>query len=138
MSYWPSSFYEEVKEHYSLHPNLAILWQPLTKIIWDLLYFHEKVLNNDRIVQRYQGFPFFPGPVLCKVWKSYFRPWWPGTTKQTCDQHWIMGRVQVSLFLWLIVAENIVNWLPVTKSIFDSNSVKEYSALNMSSGSFKF
>ena len=28
-----------------------------------------------------------PGSMLCQVWKSYAKQWWPEMTKQTCNQH---------------------------------------------------
>ena len=41
--------------------------------------------------------------MLCQVWKSYVRQWWPGMSIRTCNQHWIRGQgVRVSQFLWLI------------------------------------
>ena len=55
------------------------------------LYFHEKVLKNVRLAQRYLEFHFPSGSMLCQVGKSYTRQWWPGMSKQTCYQHWIRG-----------------------------------------------
>ena len=73
-------------------------------IYQDSLYFHEKVLKNVRLAQRYSEFPFPPGSMLHQVRKNYARQWRPRMTNQTCNQHWIkMQGVQVSLFLWLIV-----------------------------------
>ena len=80
------------------------------KKFWDSLYFHEKVLKNVRLHQIYIEFPLPAGSILCQVWKSYARLWWPSKlemTKQTCNQHWIRRQdVQVSLFLWLTVGTN--------------------------------
>ena len=30
-----------------------------------------------------------PSSMLCQVWESYARLWWPGMTKKTCNHHWI-------------------------------------------------
>ena len=42
LSYWPSGFYEELKEHYTIHLNSPILWQSVTKYIIETRYIFIK------------------------------------------------------------------------------------------------
>ena len=71
---------------------------------WNQLHFYEKVLKMCHTCSKIPRIPPPTNSMLCQVWKSYVRQWWPGMTKQTCNQHWIREQgVQVSLFLWLIV-----------------------------------
>ena len=70
------------------------------KNYWDLLSFHEKVF----FVR--QKMLDFPPPSWLNVVPSleiYARQWWPGMTKQTCNQHWIRGQVVKSYYFcdWL-------------------------------------
>ena len=57
LSYWLSGFYEELKEHYSLHRNSPISWQSVTKIIETDYIFTKKSKKSVEFAQRYPEFP---------------------------------------------------------------------------------
>ena len=44
-------------------------------------------LKNVTPAQKYPEFLLTFGSMSCLVWKNYARQWWPGMTKQTCNQY---------------------------------------------------
>ena len=106
MSCWLSRFYEELKKHYSLHPNSPISWQISHKNYWDSPFFHEKFLTKCWSCSKIPRICSPYGSTLCRVSKSSARWWWPEMTKQTSNQHWKRKQgLQESLFRWLIISK---------------------------------
>ena len=62
-----------------------------------------------------------PDSMLCQVWKSCAKHWWPGMSNQTCNQNWTRGqRVRTSQFLWLIVAIYTIQLVVISRNPLNS------------------
>ena len=87
------------------------------KHYWDSLYFHTKILKKCLSNSKVPRISPPPDSMLCQVWKSCPRQWWPGMSNQTCNQNWTRGHgVRISQFLWLIVAIYTIQLVDITRN----------------------